>query len=77
VCAISGRSRSPCGVVIVVYSAFTEELLYRLVIATFVAWLAHRGIALGWLNFWRGLESAILTQMIAIIVLYIAVPTLL
>lgn len=34
------------------------------------------GLILGWLYWWRGLESAILTHMTAIIVLYIIIPAL-
>ncbi len=109
---------------VVVYSGVTEELIYRLFLATFVAWLAYlvisrftrepralaqwlgilvaalmfglahvgnlpdvahpvlravtvngiAGLILGWLYWWRGLEVAILTHMVAIVVLYIAVP---
>jgi len=111
-------------ILVVLYSGVTEELLYRLFLATFVAWLAHMaisrftraptalaqwlgilvaalmfglahvgnlpdvaqpvlravtvngaaGLILGWLYWWRGLELAILTHMVAIVVLYIAVP---
>lgn len=111
-------------ILVVLYSGVTEELLYRLFLATFVAWLAHMavsrftteprvlaqwlgilvaalmfglahvdnlpevahpvlravtvngaaGLILGWLYWWRGLEVAILTHMVAIVVLYIAVP---
>ena len=113
--------------VVVVYSGVTEELLFRLLLATFVAWLAHpalsrytmepktlaqwigilvaallfglahagnlpdiahpvlraitvngvAGLILGWLYWWHGLEMAILTHMVAIVVLYIAVPVFL
>ena len=34
-------------------------------------------VILGWLYWWRGLEVAILTHMVAIMVLYIAVPVFL
>ena len=111
-------------ILVVLYSGVTEELLYRLFLATCVAWLAHMavsrftrepralaqwlgilvaalmfglahvgnlphlahpvlravtvngvaGLILGWLYWWRGLELAILTHMVAIVVLYIAVP---
>ncbi len=109
---------------VVLYSGVSEELLYRLFLATFVAWLAHMafsrftrqartlaqwlgilvaaflfglahvgnlpnaahpvlraiavngvaGLVLGWFYWWRGLEAAILTHMVAIVVLYIVVP---
>lgn len=112
---------------IVVYSGVTEELIYRLFVATLVAWITHRvvfrlsrhakplaqwtgvfvaaflfglahvgnlpdiahpvlravtingiaAIVLGWLYWWRGLEAAIFTHMVAITVLYIGVPLLL
>lgn len=35
------------------------------------------GLALGWLYWWRGLEAAVLTHMLAIAVLYLGVPALL
>lgn len=122
-----GAQPLPIRLLIVVYSAVTEELIYRLGIATLTAWLsylvlsrfssqpksasqwagilvaayffglAHVGnlpdvahpvlravtingiaaIALGWLYWWRGLEAAILTHMVAIAVLYIGVPLIL
>jgi membrane protease YdiL (CAAX protease family) len=122
-----GSQPLPFRLLIVVYSGVTEELIYRLFIATFVAWLIHRAlsrlsfdpkplaqwagvlvaallfglahvsnlpgvphpvlraviingiaaIVLGWLYWWRGLEMAILTHMVAIVVLYIGVPFLL
>jgi len=109
---------------VVVYSGVTEEILYRLILATSVGWLsfvslsritkdpktqsqwlgvlvsallfglAHvgnlpdvpnpvlralalngiAGLVLGWLYWWRGLEMAMLTHMVAIVVLYVAVP---
>ena len=111
---------------VVLYSGVTEELLYRLFLASLVAWLAHvalsgftrqaeprafaqwlgilvaavlfglahvgnlpdvanpvlravtingvAGVVLGWLYWWRGLEMAMLTHMVAIVVLYIAIP---
>lgn len=109
---------------IVVYSAVTEELIYRVLIATLVAWLTFKiasrfmvepksvsqwtgvvvaafafglahagnlpdishpvlraitingiaGVVLGWLYWWRGLEAAICTHMVAIVVLYIGFP---
>ena len=109
---------------VVLYSGITEELIYRLLLTTLVAWLAQMplsritpdarplaqwlgivagaflfglahvgnlpdvahpvlravtingvaGLILGWLYWWRGLESAILTHMFAIAVLYIAIP---
>lgn len=112
---------------IMVYSAISEELIYRVLIGTIVAWLSYRAIfrfssraksvsqwlgvavaayffglahvgnlpdiphpvlravtvngiaaiALGWLYWWRGLEAAILTHMVAIAVLYIGVPLVL
>lgn len=113
--------------VVVVYSGVTEEVIYRLLIATVVGWitylvlsrlmseprtlsqwvgilvaavlfgLAHvgnlpdvahpvlravtmngvAGLLLGWLYWWRGLEMAMLTHMVAIAVLYVAVPVFL
>ena len=109
---------------VVLYSGVTEELVYRLVLATLVAWLAYlalsrvatnpkaaaqwlgivvaatlfglahvgnlpnvqepvlravlvngvAGLAFGWLFFSRGLEVAILSHMLAILILYIGVP---
>jgi len=35
------------------------------------------GVILGWLYWWRGLELAVFTHMVAIVVLYIAVPVFL
>lgn len=111
-------------ILILVYSAVTEELIYRLGWATLFAWLAHlvlarrlgrakaisqwigvaiaavlfglahvgnlpdvahpvlravtlngvAGVVLGWLYWWRGLEMAILTHLLAIAFLYIALP---
>jgi hypothetical protein len=119
-----GSQPLPIRLLIVVYSGVTEELIYRLFVATLVAWLAHRAlhrlsrhsrplaqwtgilvaafffglahvgnlpdvahpvlravtingmaaIVLGYLYWWRGLEAAILTHMVAITVLYIGVP---
>jgi membrane protease YdiL (CAAX protease family) len=113
--------------VIMVFSAVEEELIYRVFIATLVArlvWLAvsrfYRepkqlaqwagilvaaylfglahvpglanvahpvlraitingiaGIVLGWIYWWRGLELAIVTHMVAIATVYIAVPVFL
>jgi CAAX amino terminal protease family. len=113
--------------VIMVFSAVEEELIYRVFIATLVArlvWLAvsrlYRepkqlaqwagilvaaylfglahvpglanvahpvlraitingiaGIVLGWTYWWRGLELAIVTHMVAIATVYIAVPVFL
>jgi Type II CAAX prenyl endopeptidase Rce1-like len=107
-----------------IVSAIEEELIYRLFIATLVAWLvclavshfyreskqlaqwlgilvaaylfrlahvanlpniAHpalravtingiAGIVLGWIYWWRGLELAIFTHMVAIATVYIVVP---
>lgn len=112
---------------IMVYSAVSEEVIYRLFVATLAAWLMYLGssrflrdsknlsqwvgvliaaylfglahvgnlpdvpmpvlravtlngiaaVALGWLYWWRGLELAILTHMLAIAVLYIVVPVFL
>jgi hypothetical protein len=112
---------------ILLYSAVTEEILYRLGVATLFAWLtllalpqrlgwrkaaaqwvgiviaallfglahvanlpdlAHpvlravtlngvAGLVLGWIYFWRGLEAAIFTHLVAILILYVAVPPLL
>ena len=112
---------------VVLYSGVTEELIYRLFVATVVAWFAFMALArfvtqpkvlaqwigilvaallfglahvsnlpdvahpvlravavngapvllLGWLYWWRGLEIAILTHMVAIMILYIAVPVFL
>jgi len=109
---------------LVVYSGVTEEIFFRLLLSTVVAWpvyailsrfkshpkalsqwagiivsavlfgLAHvanlpevphpvlravttngvAGLFLGWLYWWYGLETAILTHMTAIIVIYIVVP---
>lgn len=114
-------------ILVVLYSGVTEELLYRLLLATLVAWLVHMaasgfttqartfaqwigilvaavmfglahvgnlpdvahpvlravavngvaGLVLGWLYWWRGLEMAIFTHMVAIAVLYIGVPVFL
>lgn len=122
-----GSEPLPMRLLIVVYSAVTEELIYRAFIATLVAWLTFKGasrllpepkslsqwtgvliaalafglahvgnlpdvphpvlravtingiagIALGWLYWWRGLEAAILTHMVAIMVVYIGLPAFL
>lgn len=119
-----GSQSLPFRLLVVAYSGVTEELIYRLFVATMVAWLAHlalsivgrpskssaqwigisvaallfglahvanlpdvphpviravavNGLAallLGWLYWWRGLEAAILTHMVAIAVLYILIP---
>ena len=113
--------------VVVVYSGVTEEVIYRLLIATAAGWIAYlvlsrltseprtfaqwvgilvaaflfglahvgnlpdvphpvlravavngvAGLILGWLYWWRGLEMAIFTHMVAIAVLYVAVPVFL
>lgn len=112
---------------VVVYSGVTEEVIYRLFLATMAAWLAYKafqglvaepkvlaqwvgvlvsalifglahvgnvpdaahpvlravavngvaGLILGGLYWWRGLEVAMLTHMVAIVVLYIIVPVFL
>jgi Type II CAAX prenyl endopeptidase Rce1-like len=112
---------------IMILSAVEEELIYRVFIATLVAWLvwlaishfyrepkqlaqwmgilvaaylfglahvpglanvAHpvlraitvngiAGIVLGWIYWWRGLELAIVTHMVAIATVYIVVPVFL
>ena len=111
-------------VLVVFYSGITEELFYRLLLSTLIAWLAHlalssyirnakpisqwlgtviaalifglahvgnlpnvvnpilraisvngvAGLIFGWLYWWYGLEMAILTHVLAIVVLYIAIP---
>lgn len=122
-----GSEPLPLRLLIVIYSAVTEELIYRVFIATLVGWLTFKGasrfisepksvsqwtgvfvasfafglahvgnlpdvphpvlraitvngiagIVLGWLYWWRGLEAAICTHMVAIVVLYIGLPILL
>jgi len=37
----------------------------------------HRRIVLGWIYWWRGLELAIVTHMVAIATVYIVVPAFL
>jgi len=108
---------------IILYSAVTEELLYRVVVSTLVAWLAFLllrrtrhgrpaaiwvgilaaavlfglahvanlpdvpfpvlraltlnglpAVVLGWLYWWRGLESAVWAHLVADAVLYLALP---
>jgi hypothetical protein len=111
-------------ILILLYSAVTEEIVYRLGWATLFAWLAHlalsrrarqaktlsqwigvaaaavlfglahagnlpdiahpvlravtvngvAGVVLGGLYWWRGLEMAILTHLLAIALLYLALP---
>lgn len=109
------------------WSAPLEEAVYRLGVATLVAWIAYlplaeraprareiaqwlgiaaaavlfglahvgnlpqvehpvaravtvngvAGLVLGWLYFWRGLELAVLTHLVAILLVYVALPPLL
>lgn len=119
-----GSQPLPFRLVVVLYSGMTEELIYRLLVATAVGWVAYLalsrftteprrlsqwvgvlvaallfglahvgnlpdvahpvfravtvngvpGLILGWLYWWRGLEIAIFTHMVAIAVLYVAIP---
>jgi membrane protease YdiL (CAAX protease family) len=120
-----GARPIPYRLFIVTYSAATEEILYRLGVATLAAWIIYRlsstplgraarplsehagvvvaavlfglahvqnlpdvahpllraltlngaaGLVLGWLYWRRGLECAIAVHLLAVLVLYIAVP---